>query len=320
MQKEIRKTISKIKETGLQLLFPGRCPVCDGIVRPFGRKICPECLPKLKPVTAPWCMRCGKKLAEEREYCGDCMHREHKYDRARTLYEYRDVAPSIYRFKYSGRQEYGDFFGEEMARLLGDFIGRVRPDVIVPVPLYRGKLRKRGYNQAACLARALGRSLELPVDEKLVKRVRNTLGNRRTPVRHSCGFCPQARALFKPIAAILRAASAAFLGSATGSNRAALAVVRAAALSCATTACGALLVGADIAAAHLNLALLAQLSITPTFRVTYNKMYALYAGIQDPYKHHWGFTSHCSQLLLDPYDRLLVIIILHWTYPYSFAD
>lgn len=87
-------------------------------------------------------MRCGKKLAEEREYCGDCMHREHKYDRARTLYEYRDVAPSIYRFKYSGRQEYGDFFGEEMARLLGDFIGRVRPDVIVPVPLYRGKLRK----------------------------------------------------------------------------------------------------------------------------------------------------------------------------------
>ena len=174
MQKEIRKTISKIKETGLQLLFPGRCPVCDGIVRPFGRKICPECLPKLKPVTAPWCMRCGKKLAEEREYCGDCMHREHKYDRARTLYEYRDVAPSIYRFKYSGRQEYGDFFGEEMARLLGDFIGRVRPDVIVPVPLYRGKLRNRVYNQAACLARALGRSLELPVDEKLVKRVRNT--------------------------------------------------------------------------------------------------------------------------------------------------
>ena len=157
MQKEIRKTISKIKETGLQLLFPGRCPVCDGIVRPFGRKICPECLPKLKPVTAPWCMRCGKKLAEEREYCGDCMHREHKYDRARTLYEYRDVAPSIYRFKYSGRQEYGDFFGEEMARLLGDFIGRVRPDVIVPVPLYRGKLRKRGYNQAACLASVVRR-------------------------------------------------------------------------------------------------------------------------------------------------------------------
>ena len=55
----------------------------------------------------------------------------------------------------------------------------MRPDVIVPVPLYGGKLRKRGYNQAACLARALGRSLELPVDEKLVKRVRNT-----APMKH----------------------------------------------------------------------------------------------------------------------------------------
>lgn len=38
---------------------------------------------------------------------------------------------------------------------------------------------ERGYNQAACLARALGRSLELPVDEKLVKRVRNT-----APMKH----------------------------------------------------------------------------------------------------------------------------------------
>lgn len=119
-------------------------------------------------------MRCGKKLAKEREYCSDCVRREHKFDRGRTLYEYGDVALSIYRFKYSGRQEYGDFFGEEMAHRLGDFVCQVKPDAIVPVPLYRGKLRKRGYNQAACLARALGRTLELPVDEKLVRRVRNT--------------------------------------------------------------------------------------------------------------------------------------------------
>ena len=83
---------------------------------------------------------------------------------------------------------------------------------------------------------------------------------------------PQARALFKPIAAILRAASAAFLGSATGSTRAALAGV------CVTTACGALLVGADIAAVLLNLALLAQLGIAPALRVSHNQVYALYAG------------------------------------------
>lgn len=102
------------------------------------------------------------------------MRRPHKYNRARTLYEYSQVARSIYRFKYGGRQEYADFFGEQMGELLGNFIKGVHPDVIVPVPLHRRKFRTRGYNQAACLAKALGRHLNLPVDEKLVKRVKNT--------------------------------------------------------------------------------------------------------------------------------------------------
>ena len=176
---KIGKIMKKAGETVLQLFFPRRCPVCDGIVRPFGEKICPECLPKLKVVDSPWCMRCGKKLTEEREFCSDCKRRGHKYDRARTLYEYGCAAPSIYRFKYGGRQEYGEFFGEEMGRYLGDFIRRAHPDVIVPVPLHRKKLQRRGYNQAACLAKALGRSLEVPVDEKLVKRVRNTAPMKR---------------------------------------------------------------------------------------------------------------------------------------------
>lgn len=157
-----------------KLLFPTRCPVCDRIVKPFGEKICLECLPKLRTVTPPWCMKCGKKIQGDEELCMDCRGRKHMFDRARTLYEYGTAAPSLYRFKYKGRQEYADFYGEEMGKYLGEFIRRVSPDVLVPVPLHRKKLKSRGYNQAACLARALGKSLNLPVDEKLVKRIRNT--------------------------------------------------------------------------------------------------------------------------------------------------
>ena len=163
----------------LQLLFPTRCPVCDRIVKPFGEKICLECLPKLRAVTPPWCMKCGKKIQGDEELCTDCKNRNHTFDRARTLYEYGTAAPSIYRLKYKGRQEYADFFGEEMGKYLGEFIRRVSPDVLVPVPLHRKKQKRRGYNQAACLARALGKSLNLPVDEKLVKRVRNTAPMKR---------------------------------------------------------------------------------------------------------------------------------------------
>ena len=66
-----------------------------------------------------------------------------------------------------------------MGRYLGDFIRGVHPDVIVPVPLHLRRQRSRGYNQAACLAKALGRSLHLPVEEKLVKRVKNTVPMKR---------------------------------------------------------------------------------------------------------------------------------------------
>lgn len=66
-----------------------------------------------------------------------------------------------------------------MEKYLGEFIRRVSPDVLVPVPLHRKKLKSRGYNQAACLARALGKNLGLPMDEKLVKRIRNTAPMKR---------------------------------------------------------------------------------------------------------------------------------------------
>ena len=141
----------------LQLLFPLRCPVCDDIVTPFGRKICSGCEGKLKLLTPPWCMRCGKKLYQDGDLCVDCRKKAHAFVRGRALYEYGSVAASIYRFKYGKRQEYADFYGEEVAKYLGDFIKGVNPDALIPIPLHRKRQNKRGYNQAQVLAESLGR-------------------------------------------------------------------------------------------------------------------------------------------------------------------
>ena len=158
----------------LQLLFPLRCPVCDGIVRQAGEKICVECLGRLKLLTPPWCMKCGKKLAGEGEYCADCRRREHFFLRGRGLYEYESVALSIYRFKYGGRREYADYFGEQMAEYLGDFVRSVEPDGLIPIPLHRKRRLQRGYNQAELLARALGDRLNIPVYGDYLVRQKNT--------------------------------------------------------------------------------------------------------------------------------------------------
>jgi len=166
----------KVLSLMIALLFPLRCPVCDDIVIPFGEKICLECIPKLRYVNQPRCYKCGKKLENaEQEYCADCMRGGHRYIRGRALYQYDSAAPGIYRFKYSNRQEYADFYGEEIAFLLKDFITSVNPDGLIPVPLHRKKLRHRGYNQAGLLAQAISRYTKIPVYDKLIKRQINTM-------------------------------------------------------------------------------------------------------------------------------------------------
>lgn len=197
MQKKIQKTIwkktqgktqkndirkvslawkySKFVQWILQLLFPRRCPVCDKIVQPSGEKICVSCLKKLKLLTPPWCMKCGKKLYEEGELCADCKRVNHRFVTGRALYEYGSVAPSVYRLKYGKRQEYAEFFGEEIVKYLGDFIAMVQPDGLIPVPLHRKRQIVRGYNQAKLLADSIGRSMNIPVYDNLVYRVKNTL-------------------------------------------------------------------------------------------------------------------------------------------------
>lgn len=162
-----------------QLLFPLRCPVCDEIATPFGEKICGDCVGKLKLLVSPYCMKCGKKLHGEEELCRDCREKEHVFIRGRALYEYESVALPIYRFKYGGRQEYGDFFGEETAYYLGNFVRSVKPDALIPIPLHKKRFRTRGYNQAAVLAKALGKWLGIPVADNYLCRVRDTVPLKR---------------------------------------------------------------------------------------------------------------------------------------------
>lgn len=155
-------------------LFPRRCPVCDKPVR-FGKeKICDECFESLQFVTAPWCMKCGKKLLLEKNYCKDCREREHVFDRGRAVFQYESVKRSLYAFKYGGRQEYGAFFGETAARLLRDFLENINPDALVPIPLSRQRMRRRGYNQAGVLAEEIGKQTGIPVFHDLLLRVKNT--------------------------------------------------------------------------------------------------------------------------------------------------
>ena len=139
-------------------------------------ELCGDCLGKLKYITSPFCMICGKQLDNElAETCSDCGRRHHSFIRGVGALAYtKEIKQSMYRFKYGNRREYAAFYGDIIVKLKGHIIMSWKPDVIIPVPLHASRYRKRGYNQAALIAKEIGRRLEVPVEEGLLIRIVNT--------------------------------------------------------------------------------------------------------------------------------------------------
>lgn len=147
------------------VLFPRRCPVCDGILRLGKEKICPECKGKLVYIREPRCKKCGKQIEKmEQEYCFDCKKHNHFYEMGIAPFSHTGaVRKSVYAIKYQNKREYLDFYTDEIARLYREEIKEWDCDGLIPVPLHKRKRLKRGYNQAEVMAKKLAKKLELPV-------------------------------------------------------------------------------------------------------------------------------------------------------------
>ncbi|MBQ3798078.1 MAG: ComF family protein [Butyrivibrio sp.] len=178
--------LQNIAETSLSIIYPRHCPVCDGLVKTIeikdgklitGRLLHEACNRKVKRISGNTCVKCGKLLGsghEEDEYCYDCTRTRHFFDRGFSVFEYRSISGSIYRFKYMGRQEYATFYGREIKKKYGDKLRKLGIEAIIPVPMYKNKEVIRGYNQAAVLAESISKLINIPVYRDVVVRTRNT--------------------------------------------------------------------------------------------------------------------------------------------------
>ena len=168
---EKNKKTPEVLKTALNILYPRRCPVCHRILRDQKNLICPECEGVFQPITEDYCLKCGSPVKPEEEYCRDCAGQRRSFDEGRGIFLYdQKMKKSLIRYKYYGCREYADYYALSMYRYGRRNILRWKPDVIIPVPLHRRKLRMRGFNQAGFLAERLGMLLDIPVSEKAGRR------------------------------------------------------------------------------------------------------------------------------------------------------
>lgn len=157
----------------LAFALPPRCPAC-GTVTAGDHRFCLDCWTRLDFLAGPACASCGEPFeldAGEGARCGACLAEPPPLDGVRAAVAYGEIARAIaLKLKYDRRPGLAETAAAQMERLLPD-----RGDILLaPVPLHRWRIWRRGYNQAALIARALARrrGLELALD--LVERTKAT--------------------------------------------------------------------------------------------------------------------------------------------------
>lgn len=165
----------KVYQTVLDIVYPRTCPIC-GKITGKGAKICPNCRNGLIYLQEPRCKKCSKALTtEEAEYCYDCSRTEHSYDTGISVFSYnKAMRESVTAFKYHNKREYADFYVDEICNRYRNLMMTWKADGIIPVPIHKSKLTKRGFNQATLLARGISGTTGIPVYEKYLIRTKKT--------------------------------------------------------------------------------------------------------------------------------------------------
>lgn len=135
----------KIPKYFWTLFFPKQCPFCGRLI-PREERCCKECGPALPWLKTPWNLP--------------------GLDGLFAPFSYEGLAENAVRqLKFQGKTGRA----RSLAPYLAETLNGAQFDCIVPVPMYWKGLRKRGYNQAALLARFLGEETGMPVCPALRK-------------------------------------------------------------------------------------------------------------------------------------------------------
>jgi ComF family protein len=150
--------VAKFKGIALDLLFPRWCIGCGR----EGGYICRRCQQSLSFISPPVCPRCGLPQPDG-ELCPTCAGSSNTgIDGIRSPFLFEGVIRrAIHELKYRNLRALAPL----LARWLYEYLQRnpVPGGVLVPVPLHRKRLRERGYNQSALLAKELSKLAGLPL-------------------------------------------------------------------------------------------------------------------------------------------------------------
>lgn len=179
LPQRLRHALARASALLGQALLPQTCVLCS---LPSGnRPVCDACTADLPRLVGYQCPRCGLPLHHHANggCCPDCSHHTPAFETASAIWSYGfPVDTLIQDFKYGHHLYLAGFFGQHLAQMLkkqwATNPANLLPDLVIPMPLHPNRLKTRGFNQAAEIARHAAKSLDLPWQSDVLIRLHDT--------------------------------------------------------------------------------------------------------------------------------------------------
>lgn len=162
------RLLKDIRESLLHLAFPHVCEGCGDDIVESDNMLCLRCLSSL-PATD---FHLYPANPIEKLFWGrlPITHATAQYYFTKESM----MQHLMHQFKYRGNKDLGMYLGKLMGNALSASNRFSNVDVIIPLPLFAAKEKKRGFNQAAVLGNGISEVLGKPVLKNVIKRTANT--------------------------------------------------------------------------------------------------------------------------------------------------
>ena len=168
--------------TILELIYPEEdiCFICDTYDDSINEEhICLKCKENLRFIGDNKCSICGKPLQADAviKKCYNCRRHPYYFSKAVAALEYEGtIKEVIYKYKYGNKPYIYKALGALLVQAIRESdINTNDIDIIVPVPLHRFKIIKRGFNQSELLANYISHAFNIPVSVKNLVRNKMTV-------------------------------------------------------------------------------------------------------------------------------------------------
>lgn len=161
----------------LDLLLPERCRVCDEVLGQTGGSICGNCLREVRYMDeCSLCVCCGTVIMSsygKGKICGDCLKKSPDWDRTISVVEYsHPVTRLLHRLKYQADTTVVPALAQIVEPHLRN--QSIQCDLVLPVPLHKRRLQRRGLNQSIYIAKLLFPRQENLIQKTVLRRIRDT--------------------------------------------------------------------------------------------------------------------------------------------------